>query len=59
MTPTEIAEVVKKNISPSDVIYNIPLKLIYLRNMIKNSSIFVFWCFQSTILTKKSFLIDL
>ena len=52
MTPTEIAEVGKKNISLRDVIYNIPLKLIYLRNMIKNSSIIGFWCFQSTLLTK-------
>ena len=41
-TATEIAEVGKKNVCPSDVIFNIPLKLIYLRNMIKNSSIFVF-----------------
>ena len=41
-TPTEIAKVGKNNVSLSDVIYNIPLKLIYLRNIIKNSSIIVF-----------------
>ena len=54
--PTEIEEVGKKNVNLSDMIYNIPLELIYMRNMTKKSSIIVFWCFQSTLLTEKSFL---